>query len=72
MLEQILVKSKTGQRCPKETRGMIYDHTPVQVPLTRYYQRMLAEGSLVRAEVPVTDNSAAKRLKKSEVADDRK
>jgi hypothetical protein len=54
MLEQILVKSKAGQRCPKETRGMIYDHTPIPVPLTRFYQRMIAEGSLVRVETPVS------------------
>lgn len=86
MHEQIFVLSKAGQRCPKETRGMIYDHTPVQVPLTRFYQRMIAEGSLVRVDAPagkaidassggsleVPVNVSEKRLKKGEAANDRK
>jgi hypothetical protein len=31
---------------------MITDAVPVQVPLTRFYQRMIAEGSLVRVDAP--------------------
>ena len=50
--KQVEVIAPTGLICPRETHGMITDSAPVTVPLTRYYKRMLAEGSLLRYVAP--------------------
>lgn len=51
------VKTHPGMRCPKE--GQPHDYiteTPVEVPDTTYYRRLVKEGSLIRVEA----ESAAK------------
>lgn len=47
----MLVIANAGLRVPKEgqPREYIDDQTPVDVPATAYYQRLLADGSLAEA-----------------------
>lgn len=47
MTDTVMVVAPPGLRCPKETRGFITDAQPESVPQSRYYKRMLAEGSLL-------------------------
>jgi len=44
--KQITVAAPEGLRCPMEHGGIITG-SPVQVPNTRFYQRLIADGSLV-------------------------
>lgn len=50
----MLVVSTPGTRCPKENnpRSYITDTEPVDIEPTSYYQRLIAEGSLVAAAKP--------------------
>lgn len=67
MCERIWVVAKPGQKCPKETAGSgMIGSVPVQVPATRYYRRLIADGSLVETRPVET------RKKKAEVIDDTK
>lgn len=45
----MLVQAIAGARCPTEDnpRRYITDTEPVEVPASSYYQRLVAEGSLV-------------------------
>jgi len=42
------VMARPGAKCPKEgsPRDYITDRTPVDVPNTSYYRRLIADGSL--------------------------
>lgn len=55
------VIAKQGTRCPKEgkPRQYITDSEPVEVPDTAFYKRLLADGSLRRAQ------SAERKVQKS-------
>ena len=46
----MLVKAAAGMQCPKEgkPREYINDETAVEVPDSQYYNRLIADGSLVR------------------------
>jgi len=47
---KIKVMAKPGRRCPMEgkPRQYITDETPVEVPESAYYRRLIEDGSLVR------------------------
>lgn len=49
----MIVTAAPGLKVPKEgkPREYIDDQTPVDVPATAYYQRLLADGSLAPARV---------------------
>jgi hypothetical protein len=64
MAEKIWVIAPKGMRSPMEIHGMITDSAPVHVPATRYYRRLLADGSLVGWK--------PKKQKKDEVTNDSK
>jgi hypothetical protein len=67
MAERIEVIAPAGLRCPKESCGSGFiENTPVFVPLTRYYKRLLFEGSLLPYIKPDT------KKKKAEVTNDSK
>lgn len=50
----MLVKSAPGTRCPMERRPRKYisDTTPMDVPNTTFYRRLVKEGSLVKTKPP--------------------
>jgi hypothetical protein len=57
------VKAREGTRCPMEgnPRRYITDAAPSAVPDTRYYRRLLRDGSLVPAEPPKQAKASRKK-----------
>lgn len=55
------VQAALGAKCPKEgkPREYITDNTPVEVPDSAYYIRLVADGSLI--ESPTTAENADKK-----------
>ncbi|MDA8137984.1 MAG: hypothetical protein M0036_04950 [Desulfobacteraceae bacterium] len=69
MRTQLKVMAPEGRICPMEGGkriGIIGDRTPVGVPDTAYYRRLLAEGSLIRPAKtkPLDDPDMASRKRK--------
>ena len=55
------VTAKPGAKCPMEhdPRAYITDASPVDVPDTHYYRRMIMDGSLVASPEQMPDKPAA-------------
>lgn len=61
----MIVQAAPGAKCPKEgkPREYITDNTPVEVPDSAYYIRLVADGSLIKSSTTV-DNADKKGGKK--------
>lgn len=67
-MERLKVIAPEGLRCPKEHSGMITDAAPVEVPDSRYYRRLIADGSLLLYRAPA--KKATPKREKVEVNND--
>lgn len=68
--KQITVAAPEGLRCPMEHGGIITD-VPVRVPETRFYRRLIADGSLVIVPEQKPAKTVSTKKRQEAVHDDK-